>query len=258
MSTSMKKLAILLIVLGAACPALGQDSVKWVFTNYPPANFQMATGRYSGFLHDMVLELFQERLGLPVDIATFPWKRCQLMVKQGKADIMVTIPTPERLEYALTHIRPIWIKRRVLYTYHGHPRIKEIQRIHGIKAIKEGGYRVVSYLGNGWTEKKVEDFGIPVVYSSTVAGMYRMLAAKRGDLIIEEKGLATPQITHQGLSGKIEATTGIGSESGFHILIGKKSPHANLISKLDREVEAMRNQGRLEQILDQYSITPRE
>ena len=61
MSTPVKKLVMLLLVLGAACPALGQETVKWVFTNYPPANFQVDTGKYSGFLHDMVLELFQDR-----------------------------------------------------------------------------------------------------------------------------------------------------------------------------------------------------
>ena len=254
----MKLIAFFLIVLAAACPAAGQDAVKWVFTDYPPANFKMDSGRYTGFLHDMVVELFQERLGLRVDIARFPWKRCQLMVKNGEADIMVTIPTPERLEYTVTHERPIWIKRRILYTYDGHPRIKEIQQINGIKAIKDGGYRVLSYLGNGWAEKEVRDYGIPVVFSSTVAGMYRMLAAKRGDLIIEEKDLAIPQISNQELSGKIRATAGIGSESGFHILVSKKSPHAPLISTLDREVEAMRNKGRLDQILDQYSGTPKE
>ena len=43
-----------------------------------------------------------------------------------------------------------------------------------------------------------------------------------------------------------------------HILIGKKSCYAPLISTLDQEVEAMRNQGQLKQILDQYEGTPRE
>ena len=88
--------------------------------------------------------------------------------------------------------------------------------------------------------------------------MYRMLAAKRGDLIIEEKGLATPHILNQGLSDRIIATSGIGSESGFHILIGKLSPYAALIADLDREVEAMRNQGRLEQIIGKYNSTPKK
>lgn len=237
-------------------PARSQDAVKWVFTDYPPANFRTEEGNFSGFLHDIVMEVFQKRLGLHVDIAIYPWKRCQRMVKSGEADIMVTIPTPERKKYSVTHSRPIWIKRRILYTFREHPRIHEINRLNGLASIKKGGYRVISYLGNGWTEKEVQGVGIPVSFATTVDSMYRMLASKRGDLIIEEKALAAPHILDLGLSEKIVGTTGVGSESGFYILIGKKSVYAPLISSLDREIEDMRKQGRLEDIFRSYLISP--
>jgi polar amino acid transport system substrate-binding protein len=250
----MKSPGIVILLLCLAMPASGQDQVKWVFTDYPPANFQTEDGRFKGFLHDIVLEVFNRGLGMDVDIGVFPWKRCQSMVKAGSADIMVTIPTPERLEYTLTHSRPVWTKRRILYAYPGHPKIEEINRLNGLAAIKNGGFRVISYIGNGWTTREVEGIGIAVIYATTVEGMYRMLAAKRGDLIIEEKSLAAPRITDQGLSEKIMETRGIGSESGFHILIGKQSPHAGLISRIDEEIEAMRSSGRLGQILADYDI----
>ena len=235
-------------------PVSAQDAVKWVFTNYPPANFQTQNGQFNGFLYDIVMEVFTKGLNIQVDIAVYPWKRCQSMVKDGAADIMVTIPTPERLEYAVTHNRPVWIKRRILYTYQGHPKIHEIQRINGLNAIKSGGYRVISYLGNGWVEKEVQGVGIPVAYATNVDGMYRMLAAKRGDLIIEEKSLAAPRITEQGLSERILETNGVGSESGFHILISKKSPYAVLASRIDREVESMRSRNRFDQIFSTYGM----
>jgi len=256
MSICIKVLAAFFLLFAAAMPAKGQDVVKWVFTDYPPANFRTEEGNFSGFFYDIVMEIFQQRLGLRVDIAIYPWKRCQRMVKSGEADIMVTIPTPERKKYAVTHRRPVWVKRRILYTYRDHPRIQEIHLVNGLAAIKEGGYRVISYLGNGWTEKEVQGAGIPVLFATTVDNMYRMLAAKRGDLIIEEKVLAAPHIVELGLSEKISETGGIGSASGFYILIGRRSVHASLISKLDREVEDMRNQGRLEKIIRNYSISP--
>ncbi|MBC2712549.1 MAG: transporter substrate-binding domain-containing protein [Desulfosarcina sp.] len=253
----MKALSIIIIILllSLAMPASGQDAVKWVFTNYPPANYQTENGRFEGFFHDIVTEVFDRGLGIHVDIAVYPWKRCQAMVKEGTTDIMVTIPTPERLEYALTHSRPIWTKRRILYTYRSHPKIHEIQQLNGLTAIKSGGYQVISYLGNGWTEKEVQGIGITVVYATTVDGMYRMLAAKRGDLIIEEKSLVAPRITEQGLSESIVETKGVGSESGFHILISKKSPYAALISQVDREVEAMRTHGKIDRIFTKYGVT---
>jgi len=256
MSIRIKILAVFFFVSAAATPAESQDVVKWVFTDYPPANFRAETGNFSGFFYDIVIEVFQHRLGLRVDIAVYPWKRCQRMVKSGEADIMVTIPTPERKKYSVTHSRPIWIKRRILYTFREHPRIHEIHLLNGLASIEEGGYRVISYLGNGWTEKEVQGVGIPVAFATTVDNMYRMLAAKRGDLIIEEKVLAAPHIVDLGLSEKIVETNGVGSESGFYILIGKKSVYASLVSTLDREIEDMRKRGSLEDIFRSYLKSP--
>jgi polar amino acid transport system substrate-binding protein len=251
----MKTLCIIALLLSLSMPASAQDAVKWVFTNYPPANFRTQDGQFKGFLHDIVMEVFTEGLDMQVDIAVLPWKRCQAMVKEGAADIMVTIPTQERLKYTVTHNRPVWTKRRILYTYRGHPKIYDIQRLSGLGTIKNGGYQVVSYLGNGWVENEVQGVGIAVAYATTVDGMYRMLAAKRGDLIIEEKSLAAPRIIEQGLSEKIVETEGVGSESGFHILISKKSPYASLVSRVDREVESMRNRKRFDQIFSAYGMT---
>jgi polar amino acid transport system substrate-binding protein len=257
MSIRIMILAVFFFVSAAATPAESQeDVVKWVFTDYPPANFRTEEGNFSGFFYDIVMEAFQRRLGLRVDIAVYPWKRCQRMVKSGEADIMVTIPTPDRKKYSVTHSRPIWVKRRILYTFQEHPRIDEIHLLNGLASIKEGGYRVISYIGNGWTEKDVQGIGIPVTFATTVDNMYRMLAAKRGDLIIEEKVLAAPHIVELRLSGKIVETNGVGSESGFHILIGKKSVYASLISTLDREIEDMRKRGRLEDIFRSYLKSP--
>jgi polar amino acid transport system substrate-binding protein len=256
MSIRAKIFIAFVLLLAAKAPARSQETIKWVFTDYPPANYRTAEGTFSGFLHDIVMEAFQQRLGLRVDIAIYPWKRCQRMVKSGEADILVTIPTPERREYAVTHARPIWIKRRILYTYRGHPGIHAIQGLNGLASIEKGGYRVISYLGNGWTQTEVTDAGIPVLFATTVDGMYRMLAARRGELIIEEKGLAAPHIVDLGLTEKIVETGGIAHESGFHILIGKKSGFASLISTLDREIEDMRKEGRLENMVRSYRIPP--
>lgn len=250
----MKSLCIITLVLSLSMPVSAQDTVKWVFTNYPPANFQAQNGQFKGFLRDIVVEVFTKGLNIQVDIAVYPWKRCQAKVKDGTADIMVTIPTQERLEYAVTHTRPVWIKRRVLYTYHGNSKINDIQRLSGLAAIKSGGYQVISYLGNGWVEKEVQGLGIAVTYATTVDGMYHMLAAKRGDIVIEEKSLAAPRIAEQGLSERILETKGVGSESGFHILISKKSPYAVLASRIDREIESMRSRNRFDQIFSTYGM----
>ena len=230
--------------------------MKWVFTDYPPANYRNAEGLYTGFLHDFVIAVFEKRLGITIEIETFPWKRCQVMVQNGAADLMVTVPTPQRLEYTVTHRNPIWTKRRILFTYRGHPRIDSINRISGLAAIKDGGYTVLSYIGNGWVENTLQRTGIAVFYATTVEGMYRMLSGRRGDLVVEEKSLALPRIKALGLTDSIVETDGIASESGFHILISKKSDCASMISRIDQEIEKMRTGGEIDHIIHRYDADP--
>ena len=248
----IKVLSFCLFFLSIATASYGGDVALWVFTNYPPANYQNADGHYTGFLHDIVVDVFEKRLGVTVNIATFPWKRCQSMVKNGSADLMVTIPTPERLEYCVTHDNPIWTKRRILFTYGGHPRIDSINRISGLSEIKGGGYTVISYIGNGWVQDTLQSKGVPVLYATTVEGMFRMLSGKRGDLIVEEKSLALPLIKKLGFSNTIVETDGVASESGFHILISKKSVYAKMISRINLEIEKMRKSGEIDRIIDRY------
>jgi polar amino acid transport system substrate-binding protein len=251
----MKFVATLFLITLTAVAAHARSPVKWVFTDYPPANFKTEDGKYSGFLHDILTVALDRHLGVPVHIAVYPWKRCQAMVREGTADLMVTIPTAERMTYCVTHKTPIWIKKYRLYTYRGHPRMTTMDRVDSLEAIQAEGYTVISYLGNGWIENHVESIGIKVLYAATVESMYRMLAAQRGDVIIEEKRLATPLITTQRLAEQIVETRGIASQSGFHILIGKRSPLADQVDRLERVIVKMHDRGDIQRIIERYDDT---
>lgn len=247
---------LILFALTTTGPAWSADTIRWVFTDYPPANYRTPEGAYSGFFHDIVMDIFEKRLGLAVKIDVLPWKRCQMMVADGNADLMVTIPTPQRLTYAVTHDNPVWVKRRIIYTYRNHPRRSEFDRLLNVAQIKSAGVSVVSYLGNGWIETTVQGAGIPVLFATTVEGMYQMLAARRGDILIEEKNLAGPLIRRLNLDDSIVRTAGLASESGFHILIGKRSPYASMVSRVNVEIEAMRRRGGIDHILERYGVGP--
>jgi polar amino acid transport system substrate-binding protein len=233
-------------------PALAKDPLKFVYTNYAPANYQTETGEFKGFFVDIVIEAFKKRMGIPVEIAIFPWKRCQAMVEAGEADMILTIPTPERAVYTITHEKPFWIKKWRLYTYTGHPAIDKFNTFKGLEDLKTGGYTVVSYLGNGWTKTMVEDAGIPCVNANTVEGMYKMLAEKRGDVLIEDTILVNPSLKSLQLADKIIATEGVVAESNYHMLIGKKSQYAEIVPQLNKTIEDMWKDGTIEKILTEY------
>ena len=231
---------------------IGAESISFVFTDYAPANYVDERGNYSGFLYEITKEAFESRLGITLDITILPWRRCQQLVKNGVFDMMLTIPTDERLVYSIATESPVWIKKRYIYSYINHEDIENINTLNGLDEIKQYGYRIVSYIGNQWFRDNVEAFDIPVVYASSVEGMYYMLAAKRADFLIEEISIASSNIEKLDLEDKIIQTGGIAVESGFHLLISKKSSFTSIIDELDRVLEDMWNDGTIERILNDY------
>lgn len=228
------------------------EPLKYVFTHYPPANYQTETGEYKGFFVDIVMEALAERMAIPVAISIFPWKRCQKLLEEGDADMITTIPTPERSMYTVTHAKPIWIKKWRVHTYVGHPHINEFHKVVKIDDLRDRPYTVISYIGNGWSKSMIEDVGISVFNATTVEGMYRMLAAKRGDMIIEDDILVAPALRQLGLTHQIVATEGIVAESNFHMLIGKKSRFSGIIPELNHVIEEMWKDGTMARIFARY------
>lgn len=248
------KKAFLLIPLLICSTFAGADSIKFVFTDYPPANYVDEQGNYTGFLYDITCEAFEKRLNIPLEISVLPWPRCQELVKSGIYDMMLTIPTDERLNYSIATDIPVWRKVRVIYTYKDHPDVQIINGLNGLDDIKGSGYTIVSYRGNQGIRDEVEALDIPVIYASSVEGMYQMLAAGRADLIIEEESIAESNLQKLNLEEKIIKTNGIASESYFHLLISKRSPHAVMIYDLNRVLEEMQQDGTIDGILKRYGL----
>lgn len=232
----------------------GELAIEWACGDYPFAYYQTESGEVKGYLYDITIEALEKRMNIPVRISFFPWARCQAMVRKNEADMFLTIPTDERLIYTRTNETPVWIKKRLVYTYANHPKMEQINKINGLEDIKKGNYTVVSYIGNNWVESAVEGSGIRVIYSRTIEGMYLILAQERADLIIEDKSLVNPKIKEYKLTGKIVETDGIGSESAFHIMIGKESMFEGILEDLEEVIKTMWSDGTIKRILSEYNI----
>ncbi len=230
------------------------EPLKWAGVDYPPAHYVSSTGEIKGYLYDIAIEALEKRMGIPVKISFFPWKRCQVLVEMGESDMLFTIPTPERLEFVVTHEKPAWIKKRVIYTYRGNSRIKEIDEVKRVSDVKNSGLTIMTYRGNSWLKSKIDSTkAFKVEYTNKIDNMYKMLAYGRADLIIEQSSLAEPNIKRLNLENKIIKTRGIGSESNFHILICKRSTHSDLVKQLDQTINEMWLDGTIQRILKKYN-----
>lgn len=243
---------LVLAVAFLSAEALHGESIKFVYARYFPANYLNDEGRHRGFFVEIIEELLGKRLGLDVRMETLPWVRCQLLVERGEADLFATIPTAERLAYTVIVEPPIWIKKYRLYTYAGNPETGRINAIRSIEDLRVSGLTVISYIGNSWSKNVLEDADVKVVNAIDVEGMYRMLAARRADLLVEDPLLAGATLASYGLSRNIVLTDGVVGESRFNLMIGKLSAFANRASAMGRELERMRSDGTIERIMRSY------
>lgn len=223
-----------------------------MYTEYKPANYLTEEKQSAGFFIDIIREVFEKRLSIPLSIQIFPWPRCQNMIEMGEADMMMTIPTNERLDYALAVDPPIWVKEYMIYTWAGNPELERLNNINCLEALKKERISVLSYLGNSWSDTKLKPAGITVLDSNTVDGMYRMLRAQRGQVIIEDPILVEPALKNLNLADYIVPTKGIVETSSFHILISKKSPYAGRITEISRVLTDMMNDGTIRNIMNHY------
>lgn len=251
MKNTVKKVLLMYLILCAPLADLSAQAVTYVYTEYYPANYLDSEGKPAGFFVEIVTEAFT-RLGVPVLIKVYPWRRCQSLVESGKADLITTIPTNQRLAYSIPVKTPIWIKQYRIYTWAEHPEAARMDTVTGLLDLGRLGLTVISYLGNSWSDTALKGKGITVVDATSVEGMFKMLQARRGDIVIDDPILVDPALKALELDGKIVPTKGVVEESSFHLLISRKSPYVILTEDLDRTLTEMWTDGTIPRILERY------
>ncbi len=254
----MRKLSgVICIVFVLVFPGMvmAQAALTIAYPDFYPFFTQNDNGKMAGFFYEIISEALDKRMEVTVHWRQMPWKRCQEEVRAGRYDAMVTVPTPERRTYCLTHEDPFYLKKMTLFTYVGHPDLDRIRTIRSVRDIKEMGYSVVTYSGNGWHDKHISSLGIPSWETSEVHNVWKMIAARRGDLAIEWPAGAMLGMEKAGVTDKI-IDTGIALESmPFHLMIYNGSGATRILNRFNRTINDMAGDGTMTSILGAYGIT---
>ena len=250
----IKKLlfAFFIILLFGASAFAAKRPLFIAYPDFWPFFTQDADGTMTGFFYDIVNTALSERMGLDVRWNEYPWTRCQKNVREGKSDAMITVPTPERLEYSLSHPTPFYLKSIKIFTYAGHPRIEEIKTIETLDDIKKLDLSVLTYSGNGWHQKHVSSKGIRSIETHNRKGVWDMLDHERGDLVIEWPGAAWPAIDKHNLSERIKEVDVVLESMPFHLLVSKKSDYSDILPEFEATLAKMKADGTIDRILKKY------
>jgi len=242
--------AIFLSTLSSVVNA--QPVLRIAYPAFPPFHWANENGEMTGFFYEIITEALEKRMGLNVVWTAYPWPRCQENLKIAKDDAIMTVPTAERATYTVTHKDPFYEKPLNLFTYIDHPLIAEIRKIRKIQDLKEGGFSVITYSGNSWHKANVESLGIRTYETSYLENVWKMLAEKRGDTVIEWPPGAWPDIRRVGVSARVVDTTITIAAMPFHLLVRKDYPLANILHDFNETIKKMREDGTIRLILSRY------
>lgn len=236
----------------AASAAIADSVLRIAFPVFPPFQWVKKNGAMAGIFYEILRESLEKRMGVTVVWTPYPWPRCQENLKNGIDDAIISVPTAERAEFTVTHKTPFYQKPLNLYTYWGHSRYAEILKIRTIADIQKGGFSVITYSANGWHMENIESRGIKTFECPSVENVWKMLAGKRGDLVLEWPPGAWPDIQRAGVASMI-INTGIHLTSmPFHLLIRKNASRVSILPEFDETIQAMIKDGTIAAILAKY------
>jgi polar amino acid transport system substrate-binding protein len=246
---------VLLVTFLALC-ALAPLNVVWAqpplriaYTDFAPFHSREPGKPLEGFFHAILSEAVEQRMGIPLKWTAYPWKRCQYNVRNGIDDALLTVPTPERLAYSATHATPFYRKNLHIFTRADHPRLAMIKTLTSIAAIKDNALSVVTYNGNSWHQTKVASLGITTYETDPIDNVWRMLAAGRGDLVIEWPHGAWPAIRRLRLTNRLTDTGVSLASMSFHLLIRKDASHVTALKTFEEVIQEMHTDGTIAAIL---------
>jgi len=204
--------------------------------NGEPLEFIDEAGEFSGPLVDTMRAVF-DRLGLAFSHEPFEWSAAQQRVRDGEADALITVMTPERAEYLVSNEVPLAELNWVAVVRGDHPQRDELLAKTRLEDF--AGYAVLDYAGNGWGIANLG--GLDVTREGTVADTLLRLATGTGDVLINfEQGtkqtvagllLSDPEDA-EALQGLVTGSNVLGVIE-FNLLIRQDSPYVALIPQID-------------------------
>lgn len=205
-----------------------------------------------GLLVDIV-DAICKQLDTPCTVEVYPWARAQAMVQAGRADMLVTVPTDERRGYALVSEQSVFPMLMQVYARKDHPRLADIRRIKSAQDIAALDLVAISNFGNGWHKANIEGAGVKTHYGTNDESAARMLAARRGDVMVDSAVSMAVEIRRLGLEGVLTAAAAPFAPLRFHVLLSQKSPFVQRMPDINRAIATLHKNGTLERLYQKYT-----
>ncbi|MFV3131545.1 substrate-binding periplasmic protein [Niveispirillum sp. KHB5.9] len=201
------------------------------FGDFAPFSQVDAAGRVRGMFVDATDNIMRDKLGQPVEHQAFPWARAQAMVKGGEADGFMTVPTPERLTYALASAKPVYSFPMCIIASPDNPKLEALRRVRTLEDLRP--FRVGHYIGSGWADVNLRPLGLDIQWAADLTGAMRLVANGRVDALVDNAVSMRLRLTGPEFHGKLVELPNALARQPYHFCIGRESPFADLMPQVD-------------------------
>lgn len=239
---------------GGDTPAVRTVLTATMMENNPP--FTSPDGRTPSGQAGLLVEILDEicrQLSQACAIEVYPWARAQAQVQTGRADLLITVPTEERRGYALVSEQSVFPMVMQVYARKDHPRLADIRRVKSVQDLVALDLVAISNLGNGWHKANIEGAGVKTYYGTNDESAARMLAARRGDILVDSAVSMAVEIRRQGLGDVLTVAAAPIAPLRFHVLLSQKSPFAARMPEINRAIATLHKNGTLERLYQKYT-----
>ncbi|GGY50274.1 amino acid ABC transporter substrate-binding protein [Bacterioplanes sanyensis] len=233
----------------AACP---KDQVRIGWEPWAPYSVQ-ENGEYTGLDLDIAKAVLAD-MGCNVEFVQRPWKRLLLEIEQGKVDMTASASrNAEREQYGFFS-EPYRTESVVLFV--GAGQSANYSNIQGLKDIAAADFDLGIARGYYYGEEYAALESDPSFKDNLQSAgddvtNYKKLAAKRLDGFLADPFSAAASLKELGLSDKVEQHATIYSDD-IYFLISRKSSSQAFVDAFNQSLSAMKADGRIQTIIDQY------
>lgn len=232
------RLTALLVMLLCFGSSHAEESIRIGFAYFPPYS-EVKDGECKGDFCDIARKIFTDTLGINILPVQHPWARIQREVELGNIDVMFAIPSEQRRSYAMVSDAPIYMTRMKVFTYTGHKRLAEIEQIESVSDIETLHLIPIANQGNGWIAEHLEPLDINIVRAINDIDIIRMLAAQRGDIVIDVARSMRHMAEDMALENKIIETDVVLDEANIHLMMNKHSRFTHLMPEINQLINSI-------------------
>lgn len=240
-------IVLLVSILLAAGAEAVPERLNVVYTDWFPYTYS-ENGRASGF----ELEIFQavtDEMGIRAEYARYPWKRCLLHLKTGKADALVSlIKTPDRAIFTHFPEAHISLSQIVFFT-------KTDTAIHfrgDLRTLKKLNIGVI--LGFSYGEVFDHTDFLNKDPSLDTKTLIKKLLAGRHDLAAENQSVILGYAQKMGVTDRIRIIDPPIRTEKLYVGFSKKNDLGSLADDFSMALDRFKATAAYRSILDKYGV----